>query len=103
MKSIELLNGNVAVQNIPFPVNSNDRFFSKELTGSINCPKVGNYKLRIKVFCHDSATQISATGLLVSGKITLSEGTCCECGRWEGFDYKLSASSVLITVLSDNL
>lgn len=77
LKSIELVRPNSETIDIPFTVPTNPRIFFKEFLDSIPCPEVGDWKLRIKVFCTDLAnTNGDGTGLLLSGYANLIDGVC---------------------------
>lgn len=73
LKKIELVKPNGTAINIPF-ITTTSYKFTKHISSIVDCPDMGDWKLRITVFCGDNS--FGPTGLLVSGTINLTEGAC---------------------------
>lgn len=73
LKKIELVKPNGTAINISFTTTSAYKF-TKHISSVVDCPDMGDWKLRITVFCADNS--VGPTGLLVSGNINLIEGAC---------------------------
>lgn len=84
LKSVEIVRPNGTA--IPLTVVPTTAYnLSRVIEGSIKCAEKGNWKIRATVEYMDQLG-----GLLVSGNVILTQGSCCDCGTWEGFQYKLS-------------
>jgi len=84
LKSVEIVRPNGTA--IPLTVVPKTAYnLSRAIEGSIKCAEKGNWKIRATVEYMDQLG-----GLLVSGNVILTQGSCCDCGTWEGFQYKLS-------------
>jgi hypothetical protein len=76
LKKIELVNGGTVI-NIPFTKTTNYHFVKID-PEVVKCPKAGEWKLRITVFCGDPKGSMGPTALLVSGDMIQVKGECCK-------------------------
>jgi hypothetical protein len=76
LKKIELVNGGTII-NIPFTKTTNYHFVKID-SQVVKCPKAGEWKLRITVFCGDPKGSMGPTALLVSGNLNQVQGECCQ-------------------------
>jgi hypothetical protein len=79
LKKIELVNGSTII-NIPFTISATPYKFTNLITEVVKCPKAGEWKLRITIFCGDPKGSTGPTALLVSGSVDQTQGICCDCG-----------------------
>ncbi len=79
LKKIELVNGSTII-NIPFTPAAYYKFVTIN-PETVKCPKPGEWKLRITVFCGDPKGSQGPTALLVSGTIDYTQGECCDCKK----------------------
>jgi hypothetical protein len=74
LKKIELVNGTTII-NIPFTTPPYYKL-TNLITETVKCPKAGDWKLRVTVFCGDPKGSQGPTALLVSGNIEQVQGSC---------------------------
>ncbi len=84
LKSVEIVRPNGTT--IPLTIVPTKAYhLSNIIEGTIKCAEKGNWKIRATVQYIDQLG-----GLLISGNVILTQGNCCDCGTWEGFQYKFS-------------
>lgn len=79
LKKVELVQPGGAAINIPFTASATPYKFTNNIAQAIDCPKEGEWVLRVTVFCGDPKGSQGPTALLVSGKINMTDGVCCNC------------------------
>ena len=95
LKKVELVDGSGVASNIPFTISLTGYRFTDLITGSVKCPKAGEWKLRITVFCGDPKGSQGATALLVSGNIDQIQGVCCDCTKPTNTNVNFSLTTTL--------